>query len=85
MNVTLLLLGSASAALIERLWRISLVNMYACATLYLSMGNAAMERDKYKALISLQKSLVSCATALTAPILQALTSPMALVADVYTV
>ena len=52
---TLLLLGSASVALMERLWMISPVNRYACATLYLSTGNAAMERYMSKAMLSVQK------------------------------
>ena len=52
---TLLLLGSASVALMERLWMISPVNRYACATLYLPTVNAAMERDRSKALLSVQK------------------------------
>ncbi len=67
-NVALLLLGSASVALIERLWRSSPVNRYACATLYLSTGDAAMERAMSNALLSVQKCLVCGATALTSPI-----------------
>jgi hypothetical protein len=35
-------------ALMERQWRSSPVNRYACATLYLSTGDAAMERDMSK-------------------------------------
>ena len=54
-NVTLLLLGFASVALMGRLWRSSPVNRYACATLYLSTGSAAMGRDMSKALLGVQK------------------------------
>ncbi len=66
-DVSLLLPGSASVALMERLWRSSPVYRYACATLYLSTGSAAMERDMSKALLSVQKWLVWDATALTSP------------------